>query len=804
MTRLLSLLFLAGCCGRDVPVWLPLDPVTLSPDVRQTLSLGDKVTDDRGALTFSVAADPGVLASVDAEGTLALISESGFEGETAVVLTATDACGNAAEAELAVTVGTNGEACTTPLTYTARGAGTQQVFVAGTFNDWSASATPMVDNGDGTWTVDLELPAGNYPYKVVEADYGAGTEQWACDPASDFVQCDEGYSWDPSCPLGGNACNSMLVVADCTLPTVTVTDLSIDREANSVSVTATAVGDIASALATLDGEPVEAWTGTGFSLSATGLSDGRHVIELSVTTAEGQTPTPLKIPFWTDDASWQNGLLYYVFVDRFFDGDASLNTSEGTSSTTTDYEGGDWQGVIDKMDYLQDLGVTVIWLTAPQDNAAGAFGTACNSNYSGYHGYWPSAAFQTEGHFGDAEGLRALVDEAHARNMRVLTDWVGNHVHEDHAYFTEHPEWFTEQSLCGDADNWNDIPETCWFDDFLPDIRYYDPEPLTQMVDDAMAWARDYNLDGYRVDAVKHMPHSVFYNFSSRVRTELEFSDVGGDEDFYTVGETYSGDIGLIQSYINPQELDAQFDFPLYWAIVAAFGRDEIGLSNGDGSLQAVRATSASSFAGYTMSTFLGNHDVARFTAQSSGEMSSLYGDSSCGDDGYLRTPDTPPGWSDPYDRLRLAWTFLLTNEGLPLVYYGDEIGLPGYNDPDNRQPMRFGDDLSVDELSVLTHVQKLGQARREHPALSEGARLDWWEGEANVWAYARVQGDDEALVLLNRGDTEVTLENGLTFAGLNAGTYEDVLTGDVFTASGDSLTVTVPAMSSRVLTAPR
>jgi len=798
----LGLLALSGCCGRESPQWLPLDTVALEPDVRQTVALTDWVTDDRGDLAFEANADEGVLAEVDADGTLTLLSEAGFEGESSVHLVATDACGNAAEADLAVTVGVATGSCVQHVTYAARGEGTQAVYIAGTFNDWDATATPMADQGGGTWAVDLELAPGAWPYKVIEADYSAGTESWACDPDAAFVQCDEGYTWDTSCPLGGPSCNSMLVVEDCTLPTLTVTGLDIDRAANSADVLVSATGDIASGWATLDGAPVDAWTGAGFQYSATGLTEGHHVLEFGVTATDGRSPEPVHVRFWTDEDTWQNGLMYYVFVDRFNNGDTSLDGSEGTGIASTDYAGGDWRGVVDKLDYLQDLGVTVLWLTAPQDNAPGAYGTTCNATYSGYHGYWPADAFATEGHFGDEAQLRELIDAAHARNMRVLTDWVGNHVHQDHPYYTEHPDWVTDEQLCGDADNWNDIPETCWFDTFLPDIRYYETGPLVQFVDDAMAWARDYDLDGYRVDAAKHMPHSVIHNFASRIHAELEFPDAGGDEDFYTVGETYSGDSDLIASYIGENELDAQFDFALYWAIVAAFGRDEIGLSNGDGSLQATREASVAAFAGFTMSTFLGNHDVARFTAMASGEIASLYGDSSCGDDGNLRTPDTPPGWSEPYDRLRLGWTFLLTNEGLPLVYYGDEIGLPGYNDPDNRQFMRFDDAVSADEGDVLAHVQALGQARRLHPAMSEGVRTDWWEGEADVWAYARYEATsgDEVLVLLNKGDTERTLSNGLSFAGLTATTWTDMLTGDVFYAGGDSLSVTVPGLSSRVL----
>ena len=199
------------------------------------------------------------------------------------------------------------------------------------------------------------------------------------------------------------------------------------------------------------------------------------------------------------------------------------------------------------------------------------------------------------------------------------------------------------------------------------------------------------------------------------------------------------------------------------------------------------------------MSTFLGNHDVERFISHAAGEVGSLYGDGPCGGDGWIRGPAGAPGWDEPYERLMLAWTFLLTTEGLPLVYYGDELGLPGYHDPDNRQMMRFDGDLSGREAWVLEHVQTLGQARLEHSALSEGTRTQWWI-EADVLAYARVHGDSEALVVINRSGQERTLTNGVAFAGLSEGTYTDVLTGETFSTSGDSLSVTVPARRTRVL----
>ncbi len=785
------LLLLPGCCDRDAPTWAGPEPLTLGAD-RVMIDLADFVlADDPGALTYTVEAEAGVLAIVTGS-ELALVAARGFTGDSAVTLTAADGCGNSASTRVGLRVGGGDTSCPTTFRYTAR-SDADAVFVAGDFNDWASTATPMVQGTDGAYSVTVGLLAGPSAYKFVEVDYAAGTEQWACDPDGAYSQCDEGYTWDRSCPLGGSSCNSLVVVPDCSAPTLSVVSLDVDRDADTVRVEVALSGD-AEVTATLDGAPIAGWDSNTFRYTSAVLSEGRHTLRFTATNASGAQAKPIYIPFWLDDRDWAGGLMYYVFVDRFADGDTSRDTSEGTSTASTDYLGGDWQGVIDRLDYLDALGVTVLWLTAPQDNAEGAFGGSCGASYSGYHGYWPDSTGLEE-HFGDEATLVQLIDEAHARNMRVLTDWVGNHVHSDHPTYAAHPEWFTEPALCGDANNWNDIPETCWFDSFLPDVRYYDAEPLVQMVDDAMDFATVYGIDGYRVDAVKHMPHSVFYNFATRAREDIEYA-----EDFYTVGETYSGDRDLIASYVNAQELDGQFDFPVYWSIVAAFARDEIGLSNGDGSLQDTFADSEVAFSGHLMSTFLGNHDVARFIPQATREIGSLYGDSACGGDGALRGPDDSPTSFDPYQRLMLAWTFLLTSEGLPLIYYGDEIGLPGYNDPDNRQMMRFDTELSGYEQSVLGHVQALGQARRDHPAFSRGTRTEWWGGEAGFYAYARTSGDDAVLVLLNRDGATRTVTNGLAFAGLPEGRYRDILTDTSYGSSGDSMTVDVPALGSRVL----
>jgi glycosidase len=774
-----------ACCEAP-PVWSELDTVTVAKGVEIPIDLSELATGED--LSFTAVAGKGVGASMNGS-ILTLTGGSNFDGYTSVELTARNACGQTSVTNLTVDVATGYTGATCPVTLSSDDPNATAVYAAGTFNGWSSSATPLEQTSDGHFEVTLDLLPGAYAYKFVS--FG----NWRCDPTVTAIACSEGQSWDRECTSTGNSCNSLLVVPRCSDPIITVTNLDIDRDRLGLAIEAHTDQSPKNAWATLDGDAVDGWEGTRFIFARFGLSPGRHTLRLGADGSE-----EVYVPFWLDDRRWESGLLYFAFVDRFYDGDTGNDFEEGA---TVDYAGGDWAGVTARLDYLDDLGVTALWLTSPLDNAEAGWEGDCNATYSAYHGYWPDSG-ELEEHFGTSDELTALVQAAHDRNMRVMVDWVGNHVHENHNLYGEHPEWFNEKHICKEDDdgdgqvNWDQRPETCWFASYLPDIDYAEEEILARQVDDAIALARDLDLDGFRIDAVKHMPVSVTVNLQDRVYRDIEHGDAGGTQDFRTIGETFDG-YDKIAAYIGEGQLDAQFDFPLYYAILQAFARDEIGLSNGSGSLQDSLEASNAAYGGAVMATFLGNHDVERFIAHASGEVDSLYGDGACdGDD--LRTPEEPPTSTEPYDRLKLAWTFLLTTEGLPLIYYGDEIGLPGYADPDNRQMMRFDDELSANEAAVLAHVQALGQARRDHPALSVGTRTEWWENDADVWGWARVSGSDQALVIVNRGTSSRTVSNGLAFAGLSNGTFEDVLTGDTFTGASDTISVTVGARSSRVL----
>jgi len=227
------------------------------------------------------------------------------------------------------------------------------------------------------------------------------------------------------------------------------------------------------------------------------------------------------------------------------------------------------------------------------------------------------------------------------------------------------------------------------------------------------------------------------------VHDELET----GNAVYYTVGETFTGadGRGLIQSYINPRELYGQFDFPLFWAIDYAFAQNAGSMGDLDGSVREGERI----YQGALMSPFVGNHDVARFLSRATpGGLTSNPQEQA------WNAPPQAPDADEPYQRLFLAITFALTQPGVPLLYYGDEVGTPGAADPDNRRFMKPEAMLSPRERTLLERVRAVSHARGTLPGLRRGGRLTV-HTDGDGYVYARGAADSLALVAINRGTTD-------------------------------------------------
>ena len=444
------------------------------------------------------------------------------------------------------------------------------------------------------------------------------------------------------------------------------------------------------------------------------------------------------VPVWVEKEQfdWHNAILYFAFTDRFVNGDSSNDRKPNgrtdglwDNSLAADWMGGDFKGMQQKVEagYFDALGVNTIWISSVSMNTQGVSEDSKNNddgqkhNYTAYHSYWPIASFMTadnqgefdgisaiEPHFGSMDDLKNLVNACHKRGIRVLVDFAANHVHKDSPMFKkhEHDGWFNgglnDRKLCDDG-YWDDAywTERCWFSQDLPDINYDNEYVRNLMVQHAIWLIKETNIDGFRVDAVKHM--NIQFIRDLRYAVDQLFKNTGIM--FYMVGETFTGDMNLLNKYIGDDLLHAQFDFPLYYKIGNVLTGNGLydAIHNGQSGYKA-------NFKSDLMGTFMGNHDVARAISVAAGQNSSKWGNN-----------PTPGDWY-AYDRVMAAWMILLTQPGVPLIYYGDEAGMPGSNDPDNRRMMIF-DNLNEQQSALLGFVQSLGKIRRTHKALSLGER---------------------------------------------------------------------------------
>ena len=505
---------------------------------------------------------------------------------------------------------------------------------------------------------------------------------------------------------------------------------------------------------------------------------------LDATTCEDWTCAPDLI----GDFDWRDAVIYFVFVDRFYNGDMANDGPIGVE-TLADWQGGDWAGVSQKIEdgYFTDLGVNCLWLSVPMDNTQQSGEGTDGYDYSAYHGYWPQNLDQTEEHFGTLAELQALVDVAHQHDIKILFDYAMNHVHASAPIYQQNPGWFWPNDngaggdcVCGGGCGWDGADgRRCWFTPYLPDFNFQNAEARDYSVSNALQWIADTGVDGFRLDAVKHIEDQWLLDLRSRVSAEVEPVT---DEHFYMVGETFTGDRDLINYYVDSAMLDGQFDFPLRMEIAHKIMMRSGAMSDLAGFMDG----NDDYYGAGIMSTFIGNHDIPRVIHLA--EDVPVW-DNQWTDGKDLAWANIPlPGNMAPFERMALGFTIILTTPGAPLIYYGDEVGMAGAGDPDNRRFMQW-DGYSAGQEFLFDHVATLNAIRAEQPAMRRGDRSTL-SADAETFVYAMDLGADSVYVALNRADAERSA------GGLPGGDYEDLLTGQV--VSGPS--VELPARTSMVL----
>jgi glycosidase len=487
---------------------------------------------------------------------------------------------------------------------------------------------------------------------------------------------------------------------------------------------------------------------------------------------------------------WRDSIIYFVLLDRFADGDASNNVSVPGAEPPGQYKGGDLAGLRQKIEdgYFDGLGFNTLWITSPFDNADGSYQGSDGHRYSGYHGYWPKDLEEIESHAGTRAELAAVIDAAHARGLQVLVDYVMNHVHADSPVYAEHPGWFWPNDngfggncICGSGCDWNSQRLRCWFDPFLPDFDFRNDDARRWSVENAVTWAKELGLDGFRLDAVKHIETSWLTDLRGRIAGEATW-----DQPFYMVGETFEGDRGVIREYVDPETmLDGQFDFPLRANALRSILRRDGSMGDLAGFLD---SNDDYYGPGAIMSTFLGNHDVPRVVHLA--EDSPQFGEWDGGKDRAWQNQPQLPGGASAFERLAVGYTLIYTIPGVPMMYYGDEVGMPGAGDPDNRRMMQW-DGYTANQTWLRDRIGLLGRIRADHGALRRGDRTTL--GASNdVLVYKLETAGDIVFVVLNRADSAQSAP------GLPAGSYRDLLTDATVGSS-----MQVPPRTALVLVAP-
>ena len=344
-----------------------------------------------------------------------------------------------------------------------------------------------------------------------------------------------------------------------------------------------------------------------------------------------------------------------------------------------------------------------------------------------------------------------MVEKAHDSGIRVMMDFVVNHVHEDHSYVQDHPNWFNAGCQCGTTNcDWTEHRLDCQFTSYMPDVNWKDRNASEQFISDALWWIETFDLDGARVDAVKHVEDLAIRNLVAQINQRFE--TVGTD--YYLKGETAMGwsghsleanqeQYGAINSYMGADGLDGQADFVLYHAVV-----DSVFVQGSEDYQHLDYWTNRSQdqyTSGSVMVPYVGSHDVPRLASRADTGTSDAY--HQWFEDGL----PGQPGDSDAYNVSLQAYGWLLTTPGAPLLYYGDEYGEYGGADPDNRHMYRNSSTWSTLENNLFEAIQDIGQLRQESVALRRGV-YSTVHAEADRLVYAMIHEDETMNIILNRG----------------------------------------------------
>ncbi|MDP3542695.1 MAG: alpha-amylase family glycosyl hydrolase [Elusimicrobiota bacterium] len=507
-------------------------------------------------------------------------------------------------------------------------------------------------------------------------------------------------------------------------------------------------------------------------------------------------------------ADWRDEILHFMLLDRF--ARAGKVRTHGDPTKGGSRHGGNLRGVIEQLDYLKNSGVTTLLLSPVNQNQADS-----------YHGYAPVHLLAIDPHLGTMADFKELVLGAHQRGMRVVLDWVLNHSGPVFEY-TEGSQWrglegepkeigeWTESLLPSDLkdpkhftrrgviDNWSDHAQAT-NGDFPPNYRHYasdKKETADALIHIAKWWIQETDIDGFRVDAVRHIAPGFVPVFSKAIK---EYAASIGKKNFFLVGENSTGIDSDLIPHLTTDGMDSAFSYPAY--------RRETYALHGKAPTRVLedsmhRTNQVLGPLADRLLRFIDNHDVYRF----------------------LRL-------GEPEAQLKVALAYLLFSVGIPMTYYGTEQGFrqdtdrldpegPDHPaDPRNRED-QFADGQFKSESSkgdkfdtsnpTYQFMKRLADVRIAYAALRRGAQWVRWSEPAGtgLFAFSRIYDGQEVVVAINFGTKESTQTmwvdatlspKGAVFKDALEESYR-VETLDLVLAVGSQITVSVPPLSVRVL----
>ncbi len=483
-------------------------------------------------------------------------------------------------------------------------------------------------------------------------------------------------------------------------------------------------------------------------------------------------------------------VIYFTLLDRFYNGSPSQQSAlinEPNLHAKLNFHGGNIKGLHKKLqeDYFTNLGINSIWISPIVQNPLNAV-EKNGQKSAGYHGYWPLNSHTIDTRFGTDEQFKTFVNDAHKKGINVILDYVANHVYKENPIILEHPDWSTPLTLPDGSKNigrWETERFSTWFEDFLPTLDFSNPEVVEQMTDIAIEWVTKFNIDGFRHDATKHIQNEFWRTLTRKIKEKYSLPL---DKRFYQIGETFGGR-EMLKSYINSGLHDGQFSFNLYYESRSAFLYEQVHFEK----LCTCLKQELLSF-GYNhlMGNISGNHDMPRFISYAGED---LWMNQNAEHEGWARhiTVKNPIG----YNKLLLLHAFNCTIPGIPVIYYGDEIGMPGGGDPDNRRPMKFTG-LSEHEQNTLSKVQDLVYMRTHYLPLIYGT-FEFVRIEQQILIYKRVYFDSVAIVIFNKSRNEQIVQIPLKNIRLDmAFSFQD----NKFKLTTNYIEVIVPAMSFDII----